>query len=74
MTAFTENAYIESAVKVHGSLSESQEAWLDPPDHERDEHRRLVATCTHQYDDRAVCMLCGEPDRRGFPVDGSGGT
>ena len=25
-----ENAHIESAVRVHGALSESQEKWLDP--------------------------------------------
>lgn len=31
------NAYIESAVRVHGALSEPQEKWLDPPDPERDE-------------------------------------
>lgn len=65
------NAYIESAVRVHGALSEPQEKWLDPPDPERDEHRRLVANCTHRYDERAVCMLCGEPDR-GFTAQRPG--
>jgi len=60
-----ENPFIEAAVRVHGALSADQEAWLDPLDFdlEREEHRRLVASCVHRYDGRAVCMLCGEPDR-----------